>query len=182
MRKCEKWLAATLCCLGLSSCFMDHGHRHDHSSKQDIQIQVETEKKPWTHLNFHNDPNNFQFAIVSDRTGGLRPGVFPKAIKRLNSLEPEFVITVGDLIAANRHTKDEPTAHKMWDEMDNFIGELDMPFFYLAGNHDNGSPLLSKVWKERFGVERYHFVYKDVLFLCMNAQDSQDFKAVIEVE
>ena len=57
-----------------------------------------------------------------------------------------------------------------------------MPFFYLAGNHDNGSPLLTKVWKERFGVEYYHFIYKDVLFLCLNAQDSESFTAVIENE
>lgn len=143
---------------------------------------VATDKKPWSHLKFRNDPDNFQFAIVSDRTGGARPGVFPKALKRLNSLEPEFVITVGDLISANRHTKDEATAHKMWDEMEEFVSYLDMPFFYLAGNHDNGTPLLSKVWKERFGVERYHFVYKDVLFLCMNAQDDASFKAIIKKE
>lgn len=135
--------------------------------------------RPWSHLNFRNKPENFQFAIVADRTGGLRPGVFPKALKRINLLEPEFVITVGDLIVGNRKSTDEKKLHAMWDEMDGFIDQLDMPFFYLAGNHDNGSPLLSKVWKERFGVERYHFVYQNVLFLCMNAQDTQQFTAVI---
>jgi hypothetical protein len=149
---------------------------------EEFKVSVETDKKPWSHLKFRNNPDNFQFAIVTDRTGSVRPGVFPKALKRLNLLEPEFVITVGDLISANRKTTDEKIAHKMWDEVENFIDYLDMPFFYLAGNHDNGSPLLSKVWKERFGVEYYHFIYKDVLFLCMNAQDSESFSAVIEKE
>jgi hypothetical protein len=120
-------------------------------SCSNTKISVPTDKKPWSHLNFRDDPNNFQFAIVSDRTGGLRKGIFPKALRRLN-------------------------------EVEGFISYLDMPFFYLAGNHDNGSPLLTKVWKQRFGVEYYHYVYKDVLFLCMNAQDSESFTAVIEEE
>jgi len=58
---------------------------------------VETGAKPWTHLSFHNDPNDFQFAIVADRTGGHRPGVFPAAVGKLNLLRPEFVLTVGVL-------------------------------------------------------------------------------------
>ncbi|EDM25401.1 probable beta-galactosidase [Lentisphaera araneosa HTCC2155] len=146
----------------------------------DFQVNVKTEKKPWSHLEFRNDPDNFQFAIVSDRTGSVRPGVFPTALKKLNLLEPEFVITVGDLISGNRHTKKESDLHDMWDEMEGFVSHLDMPFFYLAGNHDNGSPMMQKVWKERFGVERYHFVYKNVLFMCMNAQDDASFAAIIK--
>jgi hypothetical protein len=49
----------------------------------DFQVDVPTDKKPWTHLSFHDDPDHFQFAIVGDRTGGLRPGVFPGTPQRL---------------------------------------------------------------------------------------------------
>ena len=69
---------------------------------------VRTEKKPWTGKAFLNDPNDFQFAIVSDRTGGPRAGVFSGAVEKLNLLRPEFVITVGDLIqggAGNRNVE-----------------------------------------------------------------------------
>jgi len=31
---------------------------------------------PWTSLEMNDDPARFQFAIVTDRTGGHRPGVF----------------------------------------------------------------------------------------------------------
>ena len=31
---------------------------------------------PWTSLDVNDDPNRFQFANVTDRTGGHRPGVF----------------------------------------------------------------------------------------------------------
>jgi len=40
----------------------------------------------------------FTFAIVSDRTGWHRPGVFESAMARLNWLSPDFVMSVGDLI------------------------------------------------------------------------------------
>ena len=54
--------------------------------------------KPWTSEDFLDDPQEFQFAIVSDRTGGARKGVFERAVKALNLLRPEFVMSVGDLI------------------------------------------------------------------------------------
>ena len=57
---------------------------------------------PWTHLDLRNDPQDFQFVIVTDRTGGHRPGVFPDAMRRLNLLQPEFVMSVGDLIEGFR--------------------------------------------------------------------------------
>lgn len=138
------------------------------------------EKNPWTHLKFKDNPEDFQFAIVGDRTGGLRRGVFPKALTRLNLLQPEFVVTVGDVITGNRKSTDAAKLHAEWDEMEGHINKLDMPFFYVPGNHDNGSPLMAKVWRERFGVERYFFVYKNVLFLCLNAQDTEQFTAIIK--
>ncbi|MBK1879839.1 metallophosphoesterase family protein [Pelagicoccus mobilis] len=162
-------------------CFAGCQHTRN-GTEFSISVDEDAERTPWSHLDFRNDPDNFQFAIVSDRTGGMRPGVFPKALKRLNILEPEFVITVGDLIVAGRQHKDEAVIHEMWDEMETFVSYLDMPFFYLAGNHDNGSPEMANVWRERFGVERYYFTYKNALFLCLNAQDEETFAASIGEE
>jgi hypothetical protein len=48
------------------------------------RIKVEA-LNPWTHLDLVNDPENFQFAIVTDRTGGHRAGVFPDAMRKLKS-------------------------------------------------------------------------------------------------
>ena len=45
--------------------------------------EVDTDATPWTHLDFHDEPDNFQFAIVTDRTGGHRPGVFLGGIERV---------------------------------------------------------------------------------------------------
>jgi hypothetical protein len=40
------------------------------------QFQIDEKAKPYTHLNFKNDPDEFQFAIITDNSGGARPGVF----------------------------------------------------------------------------------------------------------
>ena len=49
--------------------------------------------KPWTSENFKNNSDNFQFAIIGDRTGGANvEGPFVLAMDQLNLLQPEFVI------------------------------------------------------------------------------------------
>src|SRR5437899_1547307 len=79
----------------------------------DLQVEVE-EKNPWTNLRLNNAPRDFRFAIVSDRTGGHRAKIFSKAIERLNLLQPEFVISVGDLIEGYSEEKDKVQAQ--WKE------------------------------------------------------------------
>jgi hypothetical protein len=46
-----------------------------------------------------------------------------------------------------------------------------MPFYYVPGNHDTNNELLTKVWRERYGRDYYHFKYKDVLFLSLNTDE-----------
>jgi hypothetical protein len=79
-----------------------------------FESDVDTKVKPWTHLNFYNDPQNFKFAIMSDRAGGVRPGVFADAARKLNLLLPEFVMSVGDFIPGN--TADRAQLEKEWSE------------------------------------------------------------------
>ncbi|MCC6485859.1 MAG: metallophosphoesterase [Candidatus Hydrogenedentes bacterium] len=126
--------------------------------------------KPYTHLNVNNAPDSFQFAIVSDRTGGMRPGVLEDAVAKLNLLQPEFVLCIGDLVEGNAETAAELDAQ--WDEFDGIIAPLTMPFFRVPGNHDvSNSESGKQVWARRHGPLYYHFVYRDALFLCLNSDD-----------
>ncbi|MFN8854088.1 MAG: hypothetical protein ACK50P_00890, partial [Planctomycetaceae bacterium] len=59
-----------------------------------LTVQVE-DRNPWTNQPVNRSPGDFQFAIVTDRTGGRRPGIFTEAVRKLNLLQPEFVISVG---------------------------------------------------------------------------------------
>ncbi|MEO0732129.1 MAG: hypothetical protein AAFZ52_04805, partial [Bacteroidota bacterium] len=99
----------------------------------DLRIEVPAGPTPWTSLAIEAPEDQFQFAIVTDRTGGLRPGVFSEAVDKLNLLRPPFVMSVGDLITG--YTEDLPELNRQWDEFDAMIDRLKMPFFYLPGNH-----------------------------------------------
>lgn len=125
-------------------------------------------KTPWTNLAANNDPKNFQFAIVSDRTGGMREGIFEAAVDDLNLMQPEFVISVGDLIQG--YTRDEEKIYDEWEEFDEIVQQLQMPFFYVPGNHDLSYPELLEEWSARFGPTYYSFKYNNVLFVVLNSQ------------
>ena len=133
-----------------------------------FRSDLNTAQKPWTHLNFANDPSQFQFAIVTDRTGGPRPGIFEDAVKKLNWLMPEFVMSVGDLIRG-ASGEDSLTLDKQWKAHFARIAPLKMPFFHLAGNHDikANNAFQVKYWNRLFGAPFYSYVYKDVLFLAL---------------
>ncbi len=133
-----------------------------------LKIEV-GDRNPWTHLKLNNAPADFQFVVVSDRTGGHREKVFSRAVEQINLLQPEFVLSVGDLIEG--YTTDPDKAGKEWREFQSFASRLQMPFFYAPGNHDVANPYLAKLWKEKFGKLYYHFVYKGVLFLILNSDD-----------
>lgn len=123
---------------------------------------------PWSSLAANDAARDFHFVIVSDRTGDARPGVFASAIPKVNVLEPAFVVSVGDLIEG--YTEDQAQIDREWDEFEGFVEQLEVPFFYAAGNHDMSNAAMAETWQARFGPSFYRFVYKDVLFLVLNSE------------
>lgn len=143
------------------------------SSESDLEISVQ-DPNPWTNLDVNNKPDNFQFAIVTDRTGGRRPGIFTRAVEKLNLLQPEFVMSVGDLI--NGYTEDPGEWTLEWAEFESKLDELQMPFFFCAGNHDISNAPMSAEWHRKFGRSYYHFRYRNVLFVVLNSEDPPSTK------
>jgi hypothetical protein len=143
--------------------------RPDKGADPASTFAVTTEaKNPWTSLAPNVASDQFQFAIVSDRTGGHRKGVFSKAVQQVNLMQPEFVMSVGDLIEGSA---DADVNRKQWDEFDKYARQFGMPFFYCAGNHDGNNGTKANVWQERLGRAYYHFVYQNCLFLVLNSND-----------
>ena len=134
-----------------------------------ISTQLNQEPRPWQGDKLLNDPENFQFIIIADRTGGNRPGIFEQAIEKINWLQPEFVMSIGDLIEG--YSDDINTIETQWQEFSNIVAELQMPFFYVPGNHDISNNLQLLEWHKRFGSPYYHFIYKNILFLILNTED-----------
>ena len=155
-----------------------YGQDNGPQDRARFESGVESDAKPWTHLNFLNDPEQFQFAIVSDRTGSPRTGVFEDAVRKLNWLRPEFVMSVGDLIQGTSANGDTNAAE--WDEFIGWVDELEMPFFFLAGNHDIQAKwiegrvpyeVMRSQWEERFGTTYYYYKYKGALFVALFSND-----------
>ena len=154
-----------LACLILAAC-----QPGDSAEGQRPMIEAATEQRsvPWTGLEARDDPDDFHFVVVTDRTGQHRPGVFSGAMPKVNLLSPAFVVSVGDLIEG--YTEDQDTLDREWDELEGFVAELEAPFFYTPGNHDMSNVLMAETWERRFGPSYYHFTYKGVLFLVLNSE------------
>jgi predicted phosphodiesterase len=134
-----------------------------------VCISLAQQKLPATHLRFNDDTSKLQFAIISDLWGGYRPGVFEDAIEKLQLLQPQFVMSVGDLIDGKIY--DSILLDKQWSEFNIMVNSLSMPFFYVPGNHDISNSWMEMEWKRRFGKSYYYFIRNNVLFLCINTQD-----------
>ena len=143
------------------------------------KVAPQGEPTPWTHQDYLDDPNEFQFAIVSDKAANPREGVFEAALGKLQLLRPEFVLSVGDFIhgygAPGKGLTDEEIVRGKRREFDDALTTLSMPFYRVAGNHDFNNDLSAGLWKELYGPAYYSFVYKNVLFLCLNSQDGRNY-------
>ena len=142
----------------------------------DRNIKIDTTsfvggKLPITNKPLNDAPEKLQFAIISDINGGNIPGVFSDAKNKLNQLQPAFVLSVGDLI--DGYTTDSVLVKKEWNQFDNMVDSLDMPFFYVSGNHDVSNIFLKQQWNKRFGRTYYDFTYKNALFLVLDTEDGK---------
>ncbi|MEN8193808.1 MAG: DUF4434 domain-containing protein, partial [Bacteroidota bacterium] len=141
-----------------------------HSDNGETTIKIK-QATPWTNLKFNDSKDKLQFIILPDRTGNERSGIFEDAIKKINLLQPEFVVSVGDLIEG--YTNKEESINKQWNEVNELISKLEVPYFYVPGNHDYSNEVMARIWKEKYGKSYYHFLYKDVLFMCLNSEGEQ---------
>jgi len=124
---------------------------------------------PWTGAAPLRSEGDFDFVVVTDRTGEHRDGVFEDEMPpKVNLVRPEFVMSVGDLIEG--YTTDRAELAAQWEGIDAAAKKLAMPFFYVPGNHDMSNAVMAEVWTERLGPSFYHFVYRDVLFLALNSE------------
>ena len=116
----------------------------------------------------------FTFAIFGDRTGGPDRGVsiLADAVRDVNLLEPDLVMTVGDLIQGYNTT---PSWMRQMTEFKDIMSRLLCPWFPVAGNHDiywRGEPAAPEgeheaSYEMHFGPLWYAFSHKGSFFIIL---------------
>ncbi|MBA2117595.1 metallophosphoesterase family protein [Bremerella alba] len=112
-----------------------HHHNHHHETEQPTEKRFFTTRSSQVMLPLPNEQDAFVFAVFGDRTGGPKEGVnvLADAVRDVNLIEPDLVMTVGDLI--NGYNSTEQWLGQM-REFKAIMKELLCPWFPVAGNHD----------------------------------------------
>ena len=105
-----------------------HGHKHDKEG-------IHTTRTSTTVIPPAKDEESFQFVVYGDRTGGRPEGlqVLRQAVVDTNLLDPDLVLTVGDLIQGYNETPGWLTQMREYKAI---MNGLNMSWFPVAGNHD----------------------------------------------
>lgn len=123
------------------------------------------------------DEKAFTFAVYGDRTGGRPEGleVLRQAVADTNLIDPDLVMTVGDLVQGYNTTaewKEEVVEFK------GIMDDLEMAWFPVAGNHDiyfrgENRPKFhhEESYETWFGPLWYAFTHRDCLFVALYSDE-----------
>ncbi|GAB5495639.1 MAG: metallophosphoesterase [Phycisphaerales bacterium] len=151
-----------------------HTHRHnpDHAVSDD-RTRFFTDRDSQVVLPLPGEEDAFTFVVYGDRTGGPDAGIniLKDAVRDTNLLEPDFVMTVGDMIQGYNQT--EGWMEQM-AEYRGVMNELICPWFPVAGNHDTywrgaGRPEgeHDRHYEMHFGPLWYAFEHKGCMFIVL---------------
>lgn len=151
-----------------------HFHRHNRphaTTTQEGRLQTSRVGKS---LALPVEQDAFTFAVFGDRTGGPDIGVrvLADAVRDVNLLEPDLVMTVGDMIDGYNET---PEWMEEMREYQGIMGQLLCPWFPVAGNHDtywrgSGDKPIGEHdqnYELYFGPLWYAFKHKESLFVAL---------------
>ena len=116
-------------------CQIDHGEKQPHRQIDDGGAQQSARVGPGAGLGQRQ----------SSGGEGQWP-IYDRAVDAINLLQPDFVITVGDMIPG--HMEDRPSWDAEWAEVMAHAKRLEAPLFLTPGNHD----LAKQYWQQALEI------------------------------
>jgi len=150
-----------------------HHENEPHARAADDGTRFTTSRDSSVVLPLPSEQDAFFFVVYGDRTGGPANGVgvLADAVRDTNLLEPDMVMTVGDLIQGYNRT---PEWMEQMREFKSIMNELLCPWFPVAGNHDvywrgAGKPEgeHEQNFEMNFGPLWYAFTHKNCGFVAL---------------
>ncbi|MEM7456495.1 MAG: LamG-like jellyroll fold domain-containing protein [Planctomycetota bacterium] len=155
-----------------------HGHDHEHVTRAQEDEAISTTREGVRVLAPPTEDGVFHFAIYGDRTGGVPAGlrILEQAVTDTNLLDPDLVMTVGDLIQGYN---EEPEWLEQMQEYKAIMDRLNMSWFPVAGNHDvywrgNGPAPAGhheSNYETHFGPLWYSFEHKNAGFIILYSDE-----------
>lgn len=148
-----------------------HHHGNKHRTMKDGTRFITS--RTGAELLLPNEDEAFSFIVFGDRTGGPAEGVkvLQQAVEDVNAIEPDLVMTVGDLVQGYNQTAEWT---EQMTEYKGIMSKLLMPWFPVAGNHDviyrgpdkpQGQHEAS--YEKHFGPLWYAFEHKNCWFIAL---------------
>ena len=118
---------------------------------------------------------SFRFAILGDRTGDTRPGVYEQIWKEVAAESPAFVVSVGDTIQG----MNDRSAEAEWRQVGQILSSFRRYPLYLApGNHDIWSPASQRLFQQYAAhTPHYSFDYGQAHFTILDNSRSEKLGA-----
>jgi Concanavalin A-like lectin/glucanases superfamily/Calcineurin-like phosphoesterase len=155
-----------------------HEGEEEHSHEQHANESFFTTRPNALVLPLAKEDDAFHFIIYGDRTGGVPAGlkVLEQAVVDTNLLDPDLVMTVGDLIQGYNET---PEWLRQMNEYKEIMNRLKMKWFPVAGNHDVYWRGVGKVpegqhesnYEKHFGPLWYTFQHKNAGFIVLYSDE-----------